>query len=206
MMRLTSVSLTTKISEVGIHTARKRDLQHMRLSLLGVLLMLTATSLGWAQNNNSVVEARAVMSTDAAHANSPVKIAVLAQVAAGFHINDHKPTLDYLIPTDLKVDANDQFTVKTVVYPKGTLEKFAFSDAPLSVYEGTVLVGTLLQTAKAIPEGTYILKAKFSYQACNDHACMPPASVPLAVTIKIVPRNVALKPVESDVFRRIQFE
>lgn len=178
----------------------------MRIHLLGGLLILTATSLGWAQNNNSVVEARAVMSTDAAHANSPVKIAVLAQVAAGFHINDHKPTLDYLIPTDLKLEPNDQFTVKSIVYPKGTLEKFAFSDAPLSVYEGSVVVGTLLQTGKVVPAGTYTLKAKFAFQACNDHACLPPASVPLAITIRIVPPNVPLKPVESDVFRQIQFE
>jgi len=178
----------------------------MRIHLLGGLLILMVTSLGWAQNSNSVVEAHAVMSTDAAHADSPVKIAVLAQVAAGFHINDHNPTLDYLIPTDLKLDSNDQFTVKRVVYPKGTPEKFAFSDVPLSVYEGTVAVGTLLQSAKIVPPGSYTLKAKFAFQACNDHACMPPASVPVTVTIKIVPRSVPLKPVEPDVFRRIQFE
>jgi len=174
--------------------------------LMGGVLILTATSLGWGQNKSSVVEARAVMATDAAHADSPVKIAVLAQVAAGFHINDHKPSLDYLIATEVKVDPSEQFTVKDVVYPKGTLKKFAFSDAPLSVYEGSVVVGALLQTGKAVPAGTYTLKAEFAYQACNDHACLPPASVPVTLTIKIVPRNVPLKPVESSVFRRIQFE
>jgi DsbC/DsbD-like thiol-disulfide interchange protein len=174
--------------------------------LWGGLLILIATSPGWAQNNNSVVEVHAVMSTDAAHADSMIKLAVVAKVAAGYHINDHKPSLDYLIPTEIKVDPSDQFTVKDVVYPKGTLEKFAFSDAPLSVYEGTVVVGTLLQAGKVMTAGTYTLKAKFAYQACNDHACLPPASVPLTVAIRIVPHNVPLKLVEPDVFRRIQFE
>jgi len=174
--------------------------------LWGGVLTLMATSLGWAQNNGSVVEAHAVMATDAAHADSVVKLAVLAQVAAGYHINDHKPSLDYLIPTELKVDPSDQFTVKNVVYPKGTLKKFAFSDAPLSVYEGPVVVGMLLQSGKGLPAGIYTLKAKFGYQACNDHACLPPASVPLSVTMRIVPRNVPLKSVESDVFRGIKFE
>ncbi len=120
----------------------------MRMLLWGWVLTLMAASLGWAQNNNPVVEAHAVMATDAAHANSPLKLAVLAQVAAGYHINDHKPSLDYLIPTELKVDPSDQFTVKNVVYPKGTPKKFAFSDVPLSVYEGTVVVGALLQAGK----------------------------------------------------------
>jgi len=178
----------------------------MRMLLWGWVLTLMVASLGWAQNNSSVVEAHAVMATDAAHANSPLKLAVLAQVAAGYHINDHKPSLDYLIPTELKVEPSNQFTVKDVVYPKGTPKRFAFSDAPLSVYEGTVVVGTLLQAGKDVRAGTYALKAKFAYQACNDHACLPPTSVPLTVTIRVVPRNVPLKPVESDVFQRIKFE
>lgn len=178
----------------------------MRMLLWGSVLTLTAASMGWAQNNKSVVEARAVAATDAAHTNSPLKLAVLAQVAAGYHINDHKPSLDYLIPTELKVDPSDQFTVKDVVYPKGTPKRFAFSDVPLSVYEGAVVVGALLQTAKAVPAGTYTLKAKFACQACNDHACLPPTSVPLTLTIRVVPRNVPLKPVEPDVFQRIKFE
>jgi DsbC/DsbD-like thiol-disulfide interchange protein len=174
--------------------------------LWGSVLTLLATSMGWAQKNNPVVEAHAVIATDAAHADSPLELAVLAQVAAGYHINEHKPSLDYLIPTELKVDPSEQFAVKNVVYPKGTLKKFAFSDVPLSVYEGTVVVGARLQAGKAMPTGTYTLKGKFAYQACNDHACLPPTSVPLTVTIRIVPRNVPLKSVESDVFQRLKFE
>lgn len=178
----------------------------MRMILWGGVLMLMAASLAQGQGNNPVVEARAVVETDAAHANSPLKLAVLAQVASGYHINDHKPSLNYLIPTDLKLDPSNEFTVKNVVYPKGTPVHFAFSDIPLSVYENTVVVGAVLQTAKVVPAGSYELKAKFGYQACNDHACLPPTSVPLTITIKIVPRNVPLKAVEPDVFRRIQFE
>ncbi len=170
------------------------------------VVMLMAASLGWAQNNNAVVEAHAVMATDAGHADSPIKLAVLAQVAAGFHINAHKPSLDYLIPTELKVDPSDQFTVKNIVYPQGALRRFVFSDVPLSVYEGRVVVGMVLQVGKAVPAGTYTLKARFAYQACNDHACLPPTSVPITLTIKIVPRSVPLKPIESDVFQRIKFE
>ena len=178
----------------------------MRMLVSIWILMTMVTPLVWAQDKNPVVEAHAVMATSAAHANSPLKIAVLAQVAAGYHINDHKPTLDYLIPTELKIDPNDHFAVKSEVYPKGTPAKFAFSDVPLSVYEGPVVVGALLETGKSLPPGTYPLKAMLTYQACNDHACLPPASVPLTLGIKIVPSNIPLKAVDADVFRRIKFE
>jgi hypothetical protein len=178
----------------------------MRILLWSWILTLATMGLGLAQSNSSVVEAHAVVATDAAHANSTLKVAVVAQVAPGYHINDHKPSLDYLIPTELKVEPSEQFTVKNVVYPKGTLEKFPFSDVPISVYEKSVVVGALVEAGKTVPPGTYTLKAKFAYQACNDHSCLAPASVPLAVTLKIVPRSVPLKPVESDVFQRIRFE
>jgi len=171
------------------------------------LLVLMLTVPGWAQvHNNSVVEAHAVLATDGAHANSTLKMAVVAQITPGYHINDHKPTLDYLIPTELKLDPTDQITTQNTIYPKGTLRKFSFSDVPLSVYEGTIEVGALLQVAKAVSPGLYTLKGKFAYQACNDHACLPPTSVPLTVAVKVVPRTVPLKPVAPDVFQRIQFE
>jgi DsbC/DsbD-like thiol-disulfide interchange protein len=192
--------------EVDLRTTRKRDLGEMRMPLRVLVLTLMAASLGWAQSNTPMVEAHAVMATDATHADSMVKLAVLAQVAAGYHINDHKPSLDYLIPTKLQVDPSDQFTVRRVVYPKGTLKKFPFSDVPLSVYEGKVVVGMVLEAGKTVPAGTYTLKAKFAYQACNDHACLGPTSVPVALTIKVVPHNVPLKAVETDVFQRIKFE
>jgi thiol:disulfide interchange protein DsbD len=179
----------------------------MRTFFYVVVLVLMSAILGGGQiRNNSVVDARTALATDAAHPNSNLKMAVVAQVAPGYHINDHKPTLDYLIATELKLDPTDQVAVTNTIYPKGTLRKFAFSDVSLSVYEGTVMVGAILQVAKAAPPGSYALKGKFAYQACNDHACLPPTSVPVSVTVKVVPRAVPLKPVDSDVFQRIQFE
>ena len=191
---------------VELRTTKKRDFGDLMMPLGVLSLTLIAASFGWAQSNIPVVEAHAVMATDATHPDSLVKLAVLAQVAAGYHINDHKPSLDYLIPTKFEVDPSDKFTVKSVVYPKGTLKKFQFSDIPLSVYEGKVVVGVLLQAAKNVPAGTYSLKAKFAYQACNDHACLGPTSVPVALTIKVVPQSVPLKAVETNVFQRIKFE
>ena len=96
--------------------------------------------------------------------------------------------------------------VKEVVYPKGTPQRFAFSDMPLSVYQGTVVVGAALQVGRVVPPGAYTVKGKFAYQACNDHACLPPTSVPVNLTLQVVRRRVALKRVHADVFDQIQFE
>jgi hypothetical protein len=52
----------------------------------------------------------------------------------------------------------------------------------------------------------YTLQGKFAYQACNDHACLPPTSVPLTLAVKVVPRAVALKTLNADDFDRIKFD
>jgi DsbC/DsbD-like thiol-disulfide interchange protein len=153
-----------------------------------------------------VVSARMVLATDAVHAGAPAQAAVVAEVASGYHINDHHPTLDYLIPTEVKLDPSSKLSVDKLVYPKGELKSFAFSDTQLSVYQGKVAVGILLNVAKGTPSGDYALRGKFAYQACNDHACLPPASVPVSLAVKVVARNVRLKPVDPQTFARIKFE
>ena len=66
--------------------------------------------------------------------------------------------------------------------------------------------GADLQIARGVPPGMVTLKGKLSYQACNDHACLPPASVPVSLTVKVVARNVRLKPVDPEMFDRIKFD
>lgn len=179
----------------------------MRIAKLGrLLLCLGAAGAAAMAQNLPVVSARMVLASDGVHANSSVQAAVEATVAPGYHINDHHPSLDYLIPTELKLDPVPKLSVQKLVYPKGKLQSFAFSDTQLSVYEGAVEVGALLNVARATPPGDYTLRGKFAYQACNDHACLPPASVPVSLNVKVVPRNVALKPANQEIFSRIKFD
>lgn len=177
----------------------------LRLILAGISL-LTAVTLSPAQDSNHIVEVRALLATDATHPGSTAKAAVVAQIAPGYHINDHKPSLEYLIPTELKLDASKHVNLEGVSFPNGSLKKLAFSDSPLSVYEGRLVVGALLKVAKGAQPGAYKLEGKFSYQACNDHACLPPASIPLALTVRIVSASVPLKRQNADVFNKLKFE
>ena len=146
-----------------------------------------------------------VLATDAVHRGSTVEAAVEAKIAAGYHINDHHPSLEYLIPTEVKLEPSKEVSVEKVVYPKGKPQQFAFADAPLSVYEGSLVVGVRLKVGAGLAPGTYPLKGKLAYQACNDHACLPPVSVPLTLNLKVVDRGVPLKRVNADVFRQISF-
>src|SRR5579872_5564081 len=136
------------------------------------LLVFVATSAFAAEKVSGVVKAQALLASDVVHPGSAVKLAVLAQIAQGFHINDHHPSLDYLIPTQVTFDNFAGLKAGQVVYPKGRLRKFAFVDSPISVYEGEIRIGAKFEVDRSLRPGTYNLHGKLSYQACNDHACL----------------------------------
>ncbi len=173
---------------------------------LACLAACLAPGLAAGQASTEVVEAKSVLAADGAYPGSSLQAAVVAQVSPGYHINDNKPALDYLIPTELKFDATKPLRVGKIAYPKGEAKRFAFSDTPLSVYEGTVVIGALLKVAPAVRPGTYTVKGKLVYQACNDHACLPPTSAPFTLAVRVVRRGAPVKRVNADVFHRIQFD
>jgi DsbC/DsbD-like thiol-disulfide interchange protein len=162
----------------------------MKTLLFTYMFVCLAAVAASAQTPGQVVKAKVTMASQTARPNSVVRAAVVAEVLPGYHINDHHPSLDYLIPTEVKLEPSKQAAAQDITYPKGEPRKFAFSDAPLSVYEGTVRVDVALQLERKLPPGNYEVKGQLAYQACNDHACLPPASVPLSFPFKVV-RHVA---------------
>jgi DsbC/DsbD-like thiol-disulfide interchange protein len=165
----------------------------MKTFLAIVFSIALAGTAAWAQGPGQVVKAKVTMASPVAQPNSVVRAAVVAEVVSGYHINDHHPSLEYLIPTEVKVEPSQQVTVQDITYPKGEPKKFAFSDAPLSVYEGTVRFDVALQVDRKTVPGNYEVKGKLAYQACNDHACLPPASVPLLFSFKVVRRGAHVR-------------
>src|ERR1051325_6716496 len=105
---------------------------------------------------------------------SPVKVkkgasgagVVTLDIDGGYHINSNRPSESYLIATALKIQPQPGLTVGAVLYPRAKLQKFSFSEKPLSVYEGSV---ALKFTVRAAPSaGGQTLKGKLTIQACND--------------------------------------
>jgi DsbC/DsbD-like thiol-disulfide interchange protein len=171
----------------------KRLTLNMKTILLGGTLACMAALWASGQVVGQVVHAKVTMAPEAARPNSVIRAAVVAEVAPGYHINDHHPSLDYLIPTEVKLEPSKQLTVQDITYPKGVLKKFAFSDTLVSVYEGTVRVDVALQVERGTPPGNYKVNGQLAYQACNDHACLPPATVPLLFSFKVVRRGAPVR-------------
>jgi hypothetical protein len=66
------------------------------------------------------------------------------------------------------------------------MEKYSFSEKPLSVYTGVFQIVTHFKaSAKAAP-GAATLTGKLRYQACNNSMCLPPKTLDLSLQVEIV--------------------
>lgn len=157
----------------------------------------------------SVVAARDVVSAAAYPSFDPVargremQLAVVIKIRDGYHMNSRKPTLDYLIPTDLKVEAPAGFQPGEVSYPEGQNRTFSFSkNQPLNVYEGAITLRLPLKVAANAPTGKQVIALKLHYQACNQEVCLPPVTIKFAADVNVTSVPTAAKPANANLFSK----
>jgi thiol:disulfide interchange protein DsbD len=114
-----------------------------------------------------------------------VDVKVSASLNTGFHLNSHTPTEDYLIPLTLKWEG--PLEEVDVVYPKGTMETYSFDPKPLSVITGAFTLATRFKAPASAAPGPVTMNGKIRYQACNNNSCFAPKTVPVTLTIQILP-------------------
>jgi hypothetical protein len=117
--------------------------------------------------------------------NAAVQSKIPCTVQAGFHVNSDKPAEDYLIPLKLTWTATGALEPGQVIYPAPRMEKYTFSDQPLSVFTGQFDLTANFKVAANAPAGPGIATGKLRYQACDNRACYPPKSIDVAISYQI---------------------
>lgn len=168
---------------------------------LALSLACTAAALGQpVPASSTIIVPRLEADADRLVAGSPFRLAVVADIKAGWHVNSHTPKEDFLIPTEVRIKPAAGVVFSAVKYPKHKESKFSFSDQPLAVYEGrTVFLVPGTADAKAAP-GPRTLTAVISYQPCNDTQCLPPAELTATLTIDVAKPGTEAKPKNADLF------
>lgn len=135
----------------------------------------------WAQGS-AIVSADAQKVT--AKRGTPLQAKIAISVQPGFHVNSNTPSDSYLIPLRLTWTPG-ALEPGDVVFPKPQMEKYEFSDKPLSVFTGDFNLLAKFKTPASAPAGPGIMVGKLRYQACNNNSCFPPKSVEVRLPYQI---------------------
>jgi thiol:disulfide interchange protein DsbD len=142
------------------------------------------------------------VSRDPVPRNSNFEIAVVAEIPPAYHMNAHKVSDEFLIPTTLTADLPDGIHQSDIVYPPGKLQKFSFSTTPLNVYQGKVTILMKLAAAADAKTGPLEIPFTLRYQACDESTCFPPVRVPLRALVKLAEAGTPSRPSHPEIFAK----
>jgi DsbC/DsbD-like thiol-disulfide interchange protein len=170
------------------------------LSALLALAILPCTGQENLPKAKDVVSPSAYVSLDPVPRGRAFDLAVVMKIRPGFHVNAREVSEDYLIPTDLNADLPPGFRLAATHYPKGTQRQMSFSKTPLNVYEGSVTLLMKLRALQSAPLGPQTFTLNLHYQACSEHACLPPVTLPVEAKFEVAPAGAAARRAHPEVF------
>jgi len=117
--------------------------------------------------------------------SAAVQVKIPCVVQPGYHVNSNKPSDEYLIPLKLTWKSTGALEGGQIVYPKPTLEKYQFSETPLSVLTGNFELMANFKVAATAPAGPGVAVGQLRYQACSDRACFPPKTIEVTIPYQV---------------------
>jgi uncharacterized protein YcnI len=186
---------------------------HVRRISFGLFLATTAATICASAGNalvsaqdalpspSAVVKPQTFVSIEPVPRGKPFEIAVVVEIVKGFHMNSHKPTDPYLIPTTLTPQPPAGFDVADTIYPDGHQEKFSFSpNKPLDVYTGKVVLRLKLTAHPDAVLGATTIPITLRYQACNDTTCLQPVKIPVDAKFQVADVGTKSHAAHADIF------
>ncbi len=165
---------------------RKIPTRFRKAGLIAVmLLLLQAAALCQTDQNRDVLtitpDSEVYVVSPEGHTNFQLRV----DLHEGWHINSHQPKKEYLVPSQLKLPPDSAFTIAELRFPRPRERDFAFSDEPVSVFEGTFTISGRIRASKDASPGIHEPALEFTYQPCSDDACLAPETFRQEISLKV---------------------
>jgi thiol:disulfide interchange protein DsbD len=175
---------------------------NVRKIILILLILLPQISFSQFGVKQDIVKIQLVAGQDKAQQSASFKFAVKVIIQDSWHINSNKPNEDFLIPSQL-ISKDPRFPFAKIVYPEARNLNFEFSEQPVSVYDGDIVMAGLIQIDKNLQLGEYKIPIQLRYQACNDITCLPPTTISDTLFIEVVNNSTSVNELNTELFKDI---
>ena len=143
------------------------------------------------------------LSLDKVQPGSQFQIAVVVEIAKGWHVNAN-PAKEGFIATQITVPDAPHLAFGEVVYPAGDVLKLgSIGEAP--VYHDTITIGIQADLSQTALVGLSTLDFQLQYQACNDEQCLLPETLNFSIPIEVVGIEETVQRINETVFANIEF-
>lgn len=161
-------------------------------------------SLSQIDSSADVVDVEIKLSKKLVPSGTNFRAAFLVDIAEGWHINAHRPTLDYLISTELSIQEKEGITVLNTAYPNSQKLNFAFAEEAIAVYEGKVPIYGTFHVEDSLDAGNYTMNGKLRVQACKDQICLSPSSVDFEIPVELAAQDKQAIVANENIFKEYE--
>lgn len=174
------------IDEHGIVRAKYFEDDHVeRYTAASVLVR----QFGAGGAEKTEVETRHLRLTSAASdravwPGSRVTLTLDLELKPGMHVYAPGVKGGY-IPIEWKMAESETWLALAAAYPEPHALEMPVINETLPVYDGRVRLARDVTVGQPVPQGKLAVTGTFRYQACDDHQCFPPQTVPLEWTLEV---------------------
>jgi len=172
----------------------------MKKAFLFLLILFFAKTLCTLPCLAATVKVDVLQSQDRYEAGARYPLLFRLSIADKWYIHGPHKEGD-LIPTEFSFAEQSRIEIKDLVFPMTENKKFDYLAETVALFSGDILVKGTLTFAQHTPPGEHVLKGKIAYQACSASSCLPPANLPLSITVRVVPPGSGTKPINKEVFQ-----
>jgi thiol:disulfide interchange protein DsbD len=167
------------------------------------LLLISSQIFPQSIDNKELIKLRSYSSLDKVIVGSELLIAVEINIAEGWHINSDKPKDDFLVPTSVLINGNNNIEFFKVAYPPAKEYKFDFSDNPVLVWEGKIFIPVKIKFSDNSAFGSSPLVISVEYQACNNSTCLAPNTINDTLQLEIVSKQTPINQINQEIFQQL---
>lgn len=175
------------------------------MQILLIILFSLGSLTGESQfsTEEDIVKIQIFKSYDQIHSGMNFKIALRVYILGTWHINSNVPAEDFLVATNMDIPSESSFSFSEFKYPEALSLFLEFSERPVSVFEGELLIGGVIPIPEDITLGKHTIPLQFTYQACNDQACLPPETLEKEITITVVDKKTPIHEINTEIFTKL---
>ena len=132
-----------------------------------------------------------------------IVLAVVMDVAEGWHVQLHQPELDWLVATEVTLESPPPGVVfGDVQWPQPHPIKVNFTGEPqtLHFYASEAVVYLKVSVSENVEPGEYPLDVRVRWQACDDRTCLPPQTAVKTAMLNVVPAGAAVHDTNEELF------
>jgi len=155
------------------------------------------------------VRLKTAWSVDRARPGGEFALAVILDIADGYHINSdayQQPRLTGFqpVPTRLEVlEASGGLVIRSPQYPQAHPLEVDFSDAPIMVFEGRQAILLPLRLEEGFVGDAVRLRLQVVYQACDVRFCLLPQREILQAVLPVAAAQETVRRVNAELFARL---